>query len=275
MPAIDDLRDLLERQLGTIERTSDGVREGSDPEDLHRFRVAVRRTRALIRASRPLVRDQLAPLDRDLRWLGSATGPVRDLDVLIEHLRELEPELEPDRVGARAIIAALELERLRRRDVLITALDAIRYRELLRRFSEVLPTLEAAAPDVSLEHLARKELDRLRDDYAALGADPLDDDVHAIRIRAKHARYAAELAAMASGDRFTELADALADVQDVIGVHQDAHVAEERVREVAADESFVAAGRIAEIERGRRKRARNELPEAMREVERRAAAAFR
>ena len=78
----------------------------------------------------------------------------------------------------------------------------------------------------------------------------------------------------ASGERFTELADALADVEDVIGTHQDAHVAEERVRAVATEESFLAAGRIAEIERGRRRRARKELPAAMREVERRAAAAF-
>ena len=76
MPAIDDLRDLLDRQRRGLERAESGVRDGADPEDLHRFRVATRRSRALIRASRPLVRDQLAALDRELRWLGSVTGPV-------------------------------------------------------------------------------------------------------------------------------------------------------------------------------------------------------
>ena len=110
MPAIDDLRDLLERQLLALERTEAGVRDGADPEELHRFRVATRRSRALIRASRPLVRDQLAALDRELRWLGGVTGEVRDLDVLIEHLRGLVPSLDPDQAGAEEIVAALERE---------------------------------------------------------------------------------------------------------------------------------------------------------------------
>src|SRR5580704_11659440 len=107
-PAIDSLRDLLERQLRALERSGPGVASGADPEDLHRFRVATRRTRALIRASRPLVRDQLAGLDRELRWLGGVSGPVRDLDVLIDHIRDLVDELEPDQAGAESIIAGLE-----------------------------------------------------------------------------------------------------------------------------------------------------------------------
>ena len=45
------------------------------PSDLHRFRVATRRSRSLIRASRPLIRDQLAGVDRELRWLGGVSGP--------------------------------------------------------------------------------------------------------------------------------------------------------------------------------------------------------
>jgi len=263
------------RQRKAIERSEPGVRDGADPEDLHRFRVAIRRSRAMIRASRPLVRDQLAGLDRELRWLAGVTSPVRDLDVLIGHLRDLEPELAPDRAGAQSIVAALELERLQRRDALLLSLDTLRYRELLARFAEVVPTLQVAAPDVSLEHLARKELDRLSDSYAALGPNAPDDDVHAVRIRAKHARYAAELAASTRGERFEELADALADVQDVIGSHQDAVVAEERVRAVAPEEAQLAAGRIIELERGRRLKARADLPGAMKQVERRAAAAFR
>src|SRR5215471_3589611 len=96
MPAIEDLRALLDRQRRALERSEPGVRDGADPEELHRFRVAARRSRALIRASRPLVRDQLAALDRELRWLGGITGEVRDLDVLIGHLRDLVPLLEPD-----------------------------------------------------------------------------------------------------------------------------------------------------------------------------------
>ncbi len=274
MPAIDELRAFLDRQRMGIERSEPGVRDGTDPEELHRFRVATRRSRAMIRASRPLVRDQLAALDRELRWLGSATGPVRDLDVLIERLRKLEPSLEPDQAGVEAIVAALELERLEHRRALITLLDTMRYHELLVRFADTVAALHVAEDHVSLEQLARRELDRLREGYDDLGEDPSDRDLHALRIRAKHARYAADLAATTGGERFSDLAYALSEVQDLIGAHQDAVVAEARIRALAVDDARLAAGRIVERERARRKKARAALPTAMDEVERVAAAAF-
>jgi CHAD domain-containing protein len=274
VPAIDDLRDLLERQRRAIERSEPGVREGADPENLHRFRVATRRSRALIRASRPLVRDQLAALDRELRWLAGSTGAVRDLDVLIARLRGLVPELDPDQAGAESIVAALERERLRQRDSLLAVIDTGRYRELLARFESVVPTLRVTDTSVALARLARKELDRLRAEYDDLGKSPSDDDLHSVRIHAKHARYSAELAATSEGEPFARLAESLSKVQDVIGDHQDAVVAELRVRALASDESRLAAGRIVELERARRRQARAELPDAMKSVERRAHAAF-
>ena len=141
MPAIDDLRDLLDHQRRAIESSEPGVRDGADPESLHRFRVATRRSRALIRASRPLVRDQLASLDRELRWLGGVSGPVRDLDVLVDHLGGMLDELGEDRAGAESIIAELEKERAAQRAILVEALDTDRFRLLLDRFDEALPTL--------------------------------------------------------------------------------------------------------------------------------------
>jgi CHAD domain-containing protein len=275
MPAIDDLRDLLARQLEAIERSEPGVRDGGDPEDLHRFRVATRRSRALIRASRPLVRDQLASLDRELRWLGSVSGPVRDLDVLIQHLSWLVDQLDPDQAGAEAIIAGLERDRLKQREVLVAALGTHRFRDLVARFAEGLAALEVRDAGVSLVGLARRELERLRSDYRELGDNPSDDELHAVRIRAKHARYAAELAALAEGgEPLATLADSLRAVQDLVGAHQDAVVAEQRVRALATDESRLAAGRIVERERVRKRKARAELPAAWKRVERSAEKAF-
>jgi CHAD domain-containing protein len=274
MPAIDVLRDLLERERRALECSEPDVRDGSDPEDLHRFRVATRRSRALVRASRPLVRDQLAALDRELRWLGGVTGEVRDLDVLIGHIRGLTPSLDPDRDGVDEIVAALERQRERKRAGLLTAIETQRYRELMRRFAESVAGLHASDGTASLARLARKELERLRSAYRELEPDAGDDDYHAVRIRAKHARYAVELAATAGGCRLEELAEALSTVQDVIGAHQDAVVAEQRVRELATDDSRLAAGRIVEHERQLRRVSREALPEAMRRVERRGGRAF-
>ena len=63
-------------------------------EALHKFRVATRRSRALLRPC-----DGVDELQQELRWLAGVLGPVRDLDVLIEHVRELVEELAEDRAG--------------------------------------------------------------------------------------------------------------------------------------------------------------------------------
>jgi CHAD domain-containing protein len=273
-PAIDVLRELLERQLQAIERSQAGVRDGADPEDLHRFRVATRRTRALIRASRPLIRDQLAGLDRDLRWLGGVSGPVRDLDVLIDHIRDLVDELEPDQAGAESIIAGLERERLAQRETLLRAIDGERFRELLARFAEALPALVPFDDEVGLRRLAERELGRLRSAYEELPADPPDEEFHAVRIKAKHARYAAELAARAEGRPLASLVEVLRELQDVIGAHQDAVVAERRVRALANQDSALAVGRIVELERQRRREARARVPELWKRILRAGEQAF-
>ena len=65
-----------------------GTRLGSDPEELHQHRVAIRRLRALLQAAQPMLDAGLGRRDlrRELAWAGRALGEVRDLDVLLEHL---------------------------------------------------------------------------------------------------------------------------------------------------------------------------------------------
>jgi CHAD domain-containing protein len=273
-PAIDDLRAVLARQLARMEATEPGVREGADARDLHKFRVAARRSRALIRASRRLVGDQLAGLDAELRWLGSRSGSVRDLDVLIERLGQVVAELGPDRDGGEAIMAALVEERGWAREALVEALDSDRYQVLPAMFGAALAGLTVVDPDVRLRKLAKKALKRARAAYEALGPDPPDEELHALRIRVKRARYAAELAALTEGRELTKLAEALTEAQDVIGEHQDAVVAEKRVRALAPREALVAAGRIIEQERWRRTRVRASLPRIWQRVEEVARDAF-
>ena len=81
------LRARLREQAEQLLAHDPGTRLGTDPEELHQLRVATRRLRAFLRAGRDLLDPEASePLRAELRWLGSALGPVRDLDVLIEHL---------------------------------------------------------------------------------------------------------------------------------------------------------------------------------------------
>ena len=81
-PAIELLHVLLSEQLRELLRHDPGVRLGDDAEDIHQFRVATRRSRALIRATEPMLGDRLTPLASQLKWLARLLGPVRDRDVL-------------------------------------------------------------------------------------------------------------------------------------------------------------------------------------------------
>jgi CHAD domain-containing protein/adenylate cyclase class IV len=263
-PTLEQVRYLLGVQLRELEQHDPGVRLRDDPEDLHRFRVATRRTRAVIRATRPLLGDALKPLGEELKWLAGVLGPARDLDVLLVSLSGLARTLGEDEPGAEAIVAALEEEREQLHDAVLEALADERYLRLLDLFA----TSIAALPDLDapggLRPLASAELRKLAKAARQLEAEPADDELHALRIRAKRARYAAEL--MAMGDHGKPLARYLAtlkSLQDVIGEHQDAVVAEAQIRRVARAKTAVAAGRLIERERERRRACRRDYPEVL------------
>jgi CHAD domain-containing protein len=258
--ALERIRYLLAVQLREIETHDPGVRRGDDAEDVHKFRVATRRTRAIIRATRPLLGGTLTSLGNELKWLAAALGEVRDLDVLLEHLREEAADLGDDGRSAELLLSALGREREAKRVELLRALDSDRYLALLDAFAAAVASLpDLEAPD-GLRPLAAKALKRLRKAASALPDDPSDDELHGLRIRAKRARYAAELA---GGKKLKPTIAALKHVQDVIGEHQDAVVAEGKLRSVATAGSAVAAGRLIERERARRAARRGEYAEAL------------
>ena len=259
-PALVRVHRLLAEQLVEIEAHDPGVRLGEYAEDVHKARVATRRARAVIRATRPLLGETLAPLGDELKWLGGALGSVRDLDVLIEHLRPEVAELDDDREEAAAIVAVLEEEREVARDTLLTDLDSERYTKLLDDFATAIASLPELDVPGGVTPIAADELDRLRKTAGSLGDDPPDDELHALRIHAKRARYAAELTGGKKRDAYLE---ALKRLQDTIGLHQDAVVAAERLRAIAQPASAIAAGRLIERESERRREAREAYPDVL------------
>ena len=131
------------------------------------------------------------------------------------------------------------------------ALDSERYFALLEALEGPVATI---ADEPSLEEIHAAEHRRLRKAVRALGPDSPDEDLHAARIKVKRARYAAELS---GGQAYVKAAKTL---QDVLGEHQDAVVAAERLRALAArlPDAAVAAGRLLERERARAAGGRDE-----------------
>jgi CHAD domain-containing protein len=265
-PGATRLREMLQAQRDALLVHEPGTRLGRDPENLHQHRVAARRARAFLRASGrhvdPGWRRLLAePLGR----LGEVTGPVRDLDVLLEHLRvEVETLDETDRRGGAQLLAKLEEARGEARSRMLDGLEEDGYQLLLARL-RFPPRLAQGVESIPLDRIARREFGRLAKHVAKLGKRPDDAALHGLRIALKRARYTAELAAPRSkaGRRFVSRAKAL---QDVLGQHQDAVIAEQRLRSSAVADARTAAafvaGRLAERQVARRTRALEQLPDA-------------
>ena len=272
-PAHEHVRAALAAQVAELRRHDPGTRLGRDPEELHDLRVATRRLRAILRAARPLVDPAwTAALRDELRWLAGVLGPVRDLDVLIERLRaELELLEPPERRAGARLLVLLDEERDSARTTMLAALSSDRYLALLDRLEEAPDALPIRAADITLADIAAREFSRLRRAVRALPPDPPDEELHDVRIRGKRARYAAELAETVAGKparRFVRVAKRF---QDVVGEHQDAVVAEERIRvlltRTRSATAHLAAGRLVERERERRRAARTAFPRAWARLE--------
>ena len=192
----EQLRFLLAGSLRELESQDPGVRLGEDPEALHRFRVATRRARAVIRCTEPLTGEALAPLTAELKWLTGLLGPVRDLDVLLDRLHAEVRGLGVDRKGGELIVAMLQEAREEARDVLLAGLGAPRYMRLLAAFEAALPALASLTENAGLAPLGAGAFAKLRKAAEGLADEPSSEELHALRVRGKQARYAAELAGL-------------------------------------------------------------------------------
>ncbi|MEU4253616.1 CHAD domain-containing protein [Amycolatopsis sp. NPDC026612] len=266
-PAAHHVRAKLDREIRALLAYEPGTRSGVDPEDLHQMRVALRRMRSVLKLSGELVGDGAEPVRAELGWLGQSLGEVRDFDVLIGHLREVIADFEVrDQAPGRRLVSKFVSERTAAKRRLTRALSSARYSTLLREVSLLArdgsPGAAAEKPHDLIAGLAKPHR-KLAKAVRALPADPPDDDLHALRIHGKKLRYAAELAQTSAKKkqvaRIKKLLKATKDFQTVLGDHQDAVLAAERMRtvlEVADAEVGFVAGRIAERELGRRAEAR-------------------
>jgi CHAD domain-containing protein len=267
--ALPYLQAMIRAQYDEILAHDPGTRLDIDPEALHKFRVAVRRLRAVLRTARPILeRDWTEQLRSELAWLGRALGAVRDHDVLLIHLRRQAPVLGPAEQGPlERLIAAIEQQRKSAHAELLEALSSPRYLELLDRIELAGESPRWNGARRSVRKLAGREFRKLERELDRLGPDASDAELHRLRVRGKHARYAGELASAAVGKRAREFVARAEKVQDVLGEHQDAVVAEDRLRDLirATRDPGVAfvAGRLIERQRGRMADTRRRAPKAL------------
>lgn len=117
----------------------DGTLLGEDIEELHSMRVSSRRLRAAMDAFEgAFPHKTFRPLLRQVKEITDVLGDARDLDVAIEGLTRLVPEIPPDeRPGIEGLVARYREERAAetpRIEALFARLEDERFEEHLARY---------------------------------------------------------------------------------------------------------------------------------------------
>ena len=240
-------RTVFQTLTDSITQSFSGVLSGNDPEDLHAFRVAVRRIRTILQDGEDVVDPESRDRFRhEYRWLGDVTTPTRDADVHLIEFPELAATLPPSR------------------------------REELASFNEVLLRHRAdchAAMTVELRSMRRAEfgtawLSFLADDDAWTGCGDLADEpvlrivlrrvekanrqlvkngrkiskkspaiaLHELRKEGKRLRYLLECFAPLFDEKaLATILRPLRDVQDVLGEFQDTEVQANALLDLASE----------------------------------------
>ncbi|WP_370154585.1 CHAD domain-containing protein [Ferrovibrio sp.] len=246
--AIDAFTAIARHCLQQFDCNMQPVLRDRDIEGVHQMRVALRRLRSAFNLFRPVLPAALvAPLIDELRWLNEPLGRKRDLDVfLAETLAPLAARL-PDPRGLRHLRTVLEDRRAAAQAALESALRssrALRLRLGLEAMLLRLPAEIAASGDAALQaaaamparRFAARLLEKRARKVKKLGRhhDTLEAEaLHRLRIQCKKLRYAVEFFRPLHGRRAVRrFHAALAELQDCLGVLNDAAVGGALMRDV-------------------------------------------
>lgn len=190
------------RLLEGMERNVPGIVEDIDPEFLHDFRVALRRTRSLLGSMKKRVPpDDAEHFQRQFQKIGVVSGPVRDLDVYLLGKNGYQAMLpEGLQEGLTVFFDGLARQRVKELRLLKKTFQSKGFRQVLsqwRRYVEdsLLASALAAGHEPCKEVAAkaiRKRLQSILKDGAQISPQSPDAALHRLRIQAKKLRYLLE-----------------------------------------------------------------------------------
>jgi triphosphatase len=251
---------VIRRQLTVLAAKEPGTRLGEDPEELHDMRVATRRLRAALDLFAEVLPARAQAYREELRWLASVLGAVRDLDVQREGLGDLSDTLTGwsaaalhvgDHDPLADLSALLERDREQARAELLAALDSVRWERLFAGLSSMArqgPLRRSLATRVPAA-IGVPDLVVARHDKVARAArrarrSGVVSDFHRLRIRCKRLRYSLEFSADVYDGRTARYVRRLTELQDELGLLQDAEVASTRLAELATGEAHLPAATV-------------------------------
>lgn len=261
------MKGVLLSLLRAMEANEDGTRKALDPEFLHDFRVAVRRSRAALGQVQGVFPEPVVEhFKTELKWLGRATGPKRDLDVYSMQLPDYREQLPTSAGEALAPLRTyLDRHSAEEQERLEEVLTGSRYRNLLeewRRFLEQpvpestdLPNAQRPLLEVASERIW-KMWRRVFKRGRAIDEETPAEALHSLRIDCKKLRYLLEFfRSLYAEKEVARLVKSLKKLQDNLGDFNDLEVQQETLQSFAAGmeeeglapvDTILAMGRLVE-----------------------------
>ena len=227
---------LLRQRLVSLLKFMPAAQAG-DEISVHQARVASRRLREALPVLGTRANEhQLDRVQKRVRRITRALGPVRELDVTLSLLAELEGrEAAPLRAIERVRGAVLD-ERHKRRTEMLDEITPSRLDKLTRRLVRV--AAPEARPHVTRnakEEAAAQSAQRARNLKAAIeraGGIYLPDRLHRVRVEAKKLRYALEIQRELTKARAMVGLARLRSEQDMLGRMHDLEILIDKARGV-------------------------------------------
>lgn len=253
MPAALAVATVLAGLAKTMQANVPDTIRDTDTEFLHDLRIAVRRTRSVLKLAGSVLPGRLTGTYRpEFKWLGDLTTPTRDLDVYLLGYGKMaagliaaaEPELRPFHDYLRSQRAGAQRQ-------LARGLRSARYRTLAARWQDDLaevagsPRRRPAAGPFAADRIGRAH-ERVLQLGTAIGPSSPATDLHELRKRCKELRYLLEVfASLHDPALHWRAVNELKALQDCLGEFQDTEVQQDELRGFAAQ---MVAGRAAPAE---------------------------
>lgn len=255
MPADEAMRGIYRALLEAMVANRAGALAQLDTEFVHDLRVACRRTRSLLsQVDSVLPSSVTGHYAQEFRWIGSITGPVRDLDVLFEELDGYREHLsEAQRDDLAPLVSRLFNRHRAASATMKSGLESPRLATLVANWREYLdapPARQAAPRDATapIAVIAADRIERAHRKLCRLGRkitdESPDDEVHSVRIRGKKLRYLLEtFRGLYPRKKVSATVRALKGLQDGLGEFNDLCVHSELLQSVALELGGKDAGK--------------------------------
>ncbi|MEQ1558951.1 MAG: CHAD domain-containing protein [Methyloglobulus sp.] len=279
MPTDVACKSIFTHLLSAIKINEQGTIADIDSEFLHDFRVAVRRTRALLsQASHVLPEEALTRYKDFFSWLGQITGETRDLDVYLLNFEQYKKKLPAViRQSINPLQHFLLAKQKKSQKQLAKKLNSSKYMTTLAEWQKYLQAIPHENPpetetQSTIKHFADQRIWKTYKQIIKKGGG-IDkhsppEALHNLRKTCKKLRYLMEFfAGLYPERRIATLIKYLKNLQEVLGSYQDYAVQQQQLQQFSEEmqrintpnKTFLAMGVLIQDFEVRKGKARDQF----------------